>query len=262
MSDVVRVEVADRVATVSLNRPDKLNAMSTEVFEALLEAGRRVEADDDVRAVLLRGEGRAFSSGLDTSSFSTIGGDGGPAAFSRTIPRIQESFNVWARMRKPVVAAVQGYAFGAGLQLALAADLRLATADSMWSVYEITYGLVPDLGATQRLPRLVGTGRAKELIWTARKFSGEEAEAWGIVNRVVEAGSLDKEADDLARDLASRPPLAVAFAKELVDLAGTVSAEEGMTREGHAQLVCIFSNDTREAVAAAFEKRPGTYTGT
>jgi enoyl-CoA hydratase/carnithine racemase len=263
MTEVVRTEIDGRVAVVTLNRPDKLNAMSTEIFEAIGEAGRAIAGNSDVRAVLLRGEGRAFSSGLDLSSFGGGGGptDGSPAGLERSIPRIQASFNVWATMGKPVVAAVHGYALGAGLQLALAADLRLCAEGTTLSVFEITYGLVPDLGATQRLPRLVGPARAKELIWTARRFSAEEAEAWGVVNRVVPGDQMVKEARELCEDLASRPPLPIAFTKDLVNRAGLTTAEEGMAGEAHAQLVCLLSDDMREAVAAAFEKRPGSYAG-
>lgn len=267
MSEVVRLETSGGVATVTLNRPDKLNAMSPDVFEGLREAGLAVEADDDVRAVLLRGEGRAFSSGLDVSSFGSLGGGGGgdgeatAAGILPGIPRAQEGFNVWARMPKPVVAAVQGYAFGAGLQLALAADIRVAAEGTRWSVFEITYGLVPDLGATQRLPRLCGVGRAKELIWTARKFTSEEAERWGIVNRVVPADALGEESGELVRDLASRPPVPIGLSKGLVDRAGTVTAEEGMRGEASAQAICLASRDFREAVAAAFEERPGDFAG-
>lgn len=266
MSEVVQLETSEGVATVTLNRPDKLNAMSPEVFDGLREVGLAVEADDAVRAVLLRGEGRAFSSGLDISSFGTLGGgDGdGEATAARIlpgIPRAQEGFNVWARMPKPVVAAVQGYAFGAGLQLALAADIRVAAEGTRWSVFEITYGLVPDLGATQRLPRLCGVGRAKELIWTARKFTSSEAERWGIVNRVVPPDALETESGDLVRDLASRPPVPIGLSKGLVDRAGTVTAEEGMRGEASAQAICLSSRDFREAVAAAFEERPGDFAG-
>lgn len=266
MSEVVQLETSEGVATVTLNRPDKLNAMSPEVFDGLREVGLAVEADDAVRAVLLRGEGRAFSSGLDISSFGTLGGgDGdGEATAARIlpgIPRAQEGFNVWARMPKPVVAAVQGYAFGAGLQLALAADIRVAAEGTRWSVFEITYGLVPDLGATQRLPRLCGVGRAKELIWTARKFTSSEAERWGIVNRVVPPDALETESGDLVRDLASRPPVPIGLSKGLVDRAGTVTAEEGMRGEASAQAICLSSRDFREAVAAAFEERAGDFAG-
>jgi enoyl-CoA hydratase/carnithine racemase len=264
-SEVVRVDVRDRVATVSLNRPDKLNAVSPEVFDALYDAGKQVEADDDVRAVLVRGEGRAFCSGLDLASLQSFGqgnvrvsdrpqGDGAPGP--------QAGFAIWQTMSKPVVAAVHGYALGAGFQLALACDIRFAAEDAVMSVFEITYGLVPDLGGTQLLPRIVGPARAKELIWTAQRFSAADAEKWGIVNHVVANDKLADDARAFALDLASRPPLPIGFSKALVNKAGRIDLEEGLRGEIEAQIKCITSNDMREAVAAAFEKRAGTYTGT
>jgi enoyl-CoA hydratase/carnithine racemase len=263
---VVLVDIADRVATVTLNRPDKLNAVSPAVFDGLYEAGERIAADDEVRAVLIRGEGRAFCSGLDLASLQAFGSEdaagNGDNSGDRVPNRAQGGFSVWQRMSKPVVAAVQGYALGAGFQLALAADIRIAAEDAVMSVFEITYGLVPDLGGTQLLPRIVGPARAKELIWTAHRMSAEEALAWGIVNRVVPVARLEEEARTLVADLAARPPLPIRFTKELVEKAGKVPLEEGMRAEIEAQIRCITSNDMREAVAAAFEKRQGTYSGT
>lgn len=264
MNEVVRVEVADRVATVTLDRPDKLNAVSPAVFEGLHEAGRQVEADDEVRAVLIRGEGRAFCSGLDLASLQAFGsgeaGGGGNGQAASRDP--QAGWRIWQTMDKPVVAAVQGYALGAGFQLALAADIRFAAEDAVMSVFEITYGLVPDLGGTQFLPPIVGPAKAKELIWTAKRLSAQEALDLGIVNRVVPVDRLLDEARAFALDLASRPPMPIAFTKRIVNESARLSLEEGMRKEIEAQVTCITSNDMREAVAAAFEKRPGTYTGT
>jgi enoyl-CoA hydratase/carnithine racemase len=268
MSDVVRVDIADRVATVSLNRPDKLNAVSPEVFQGLFDAGTRISDDDEVRAVLLRGEGRAFCSGLDLGSLQGLGSANVPQASGngeRTeieIGTAQGGFAIWQQMDKPVVAAVQGYALGAGFQLALAADIRIAAEGAVMSVFEITYGLVPDLGGTQLLPLIVGPARAKELIWTAHRISTDEALQWGIVNRVVTPDRLEEEARAFALDLASRPPLPIRFTKSLVAKAGHVSLEDGMRGEIEAQIRCITSSDMKEAVAAAFEKRQGTYSGT
>lgn len=265
MSEVVRVEKDGHVAVVTLNRPDKLNAVSSEVFTGLSDAGDAVAGDPEVRAVVLRGEGRAFCSGLDLQSIGAIGSGGArqQANGDAGVPRDpQRGFRIWAEMPKPVVAAVQGYALGAGLQLALAADLRVGAEGAVWSVFEVTYGLVPDLGGTQLLPQLIGPSRAKELIWTARRFTSEEALDWGIVNSVVPAEALLDTAMGIARDLASRPPLPIAFAKELVALSGRVPLEEGMRREIELQMRCIASNDCKEAVAAAFEKREASYTGT
>jgi enoyl-CoA hydratase/carnithine racemase len=265
MSEVVRVEIAgDGVATVSLNRPDKLNAVSPAVFDGLAEAGRQVQADDTVRAVLLRGEGRAFCSGLDLSSLQGLGsgeapsGDGNGQVPARDP---QEGWRIWQTMDKPVVAAVQGYALGAGFQLALAADIRFAGEDAVMSVFEITYGLVPDLGGTQFLPPLVGPAKAKELIWTAKRIKADEALALGIVNQVVPNAELEATARAFAADLASRPPLPIRFTKAILGRSHE-SLEAGMRAEIEAQITCIRSNDMKEAVAAAFEKRAGSFTGT
>src|SRR5438309_917492 len=134
-------------------------------------------------------------------------------------------------------------------------DSRFASPDAVMSVFEITYGLVPDLGGTQLLPQLVGPARAKELIWTAKRFTADQAEAWGIVNHVTE--TLEDDARAFAHDLASRPPLPISFTKELVHESGRASLEEGHQRELMAQMKCLQSADMREAVAAAFEKREG-----
>jgi enoyl-CoA hydratase/carnithine racemase len=264
MSQVVRIERDGRVAVVSLNRPDKLNACSPEVFAGLAEAGEQVAGDPEVRAVLLRGEGRAFCAGLDLASLQSFGSGNVPTGNGDRAPSPQgtSGFTIWHTMRKPVVAAVQGYALGAGFQLALAADIRIAAEGAVMSVFEITYGLVPDLGGTQLLPRIVGPARAKELIWTAHRITTEEAERWGIVNRVVAPDALEDEARALAADLASRPPLPIGLAKGLVDQAGRITLEEGHRKELEAQMKCLTSSDMREAVAAAFEKREGSYTGT
>ena len=264
MSDVVTLERDGSVAIVSLNRPDKLNACSPAVFSGLRDAGVEIGSDDSVRAVLLRGEGRAFCAGLDTSALQAFGSGSVPASDNgdrSDEPLAVNGFTIWHEIRQPVVAAVQGYALGAGLQLALAADIRFAAPDAVFSVFEITYGLVPDLGGTQLLPQLVGPARAKELIWTAKRFTGEQAEAWGIVNHVVAAEELQDKAMAFAQDLASRPPLPIAFSKELVHLSGRITLEEGHQRELLAQAKCLQSADMREAVAAAFEKRQGSYSG-
>jgi enoyl-CoA hydratase len=268
MSEVVVVEVADRLATVSLNRPDKLNAVSPDVFDGLADAGARIAGDDEIRAVLIRGEGRAFCSGLDLSSlqgFASGGGSGsgGNGSSGDGVPRDpQAGWRIWQAMDKPVVAAVQGYALGAGFQLALAADIRFAAEDAVFSVFEITYGLVPDLGGTQFLPPIVGPAKAKELIWTAKRLNAQEALDLGIVNHVVPNDRLTDEARAFALDLASRPPLPIRCTKRIVNDSFRDALEEGMRREIEAQAKCITSNDMKEAVAAAFEKRPGTYTGT
>ncbi|HVL80425.1 MAG TPA: enoyl-CoA hydratase-related protein [Actinomycetota bacterium] len=260
MTEVVRLDVRGRVATVTLNRPDRLNAMTPEVFAALGRAGERIGADREVRAVLIEGEGRAFSSGLDLTSFGSFNGASAPQV-AAAVAVAQSGFRVWSRIPQPVVAAVHGYALGAGFQLALAADLVVASTDAVFGMLEINYGLVPDLGGTHRLPARIGPARAKELIWTGRRIDASIAEAWGIVNRLVEPAELAGAARELVADLASRPPVPVAHAKRLVDAAARADVQTAMDGEAAAQVECLMSKDMLEAVGAAFEKRAGEYHG-
>jgi enoyl-CoA hydratase/carnithine racemase len=248
--------VADGVATVALNRPEVLNAMDRDVFHELYQAGERAATDPGVRAVVVTGRGRAFSSGLDTSIFAA-GGD--PRSID--IATLQRSFTIYEQMPKPTIAAVGGLALGGGLQLAIACDLRVAAGDAELAVLEVAWGIVPDLGGTQRLPRLVGVGRAKEMVMTARRVSAAEALGWGLVNRVVPREALDAEAVSWARELAAGPPLTLAAGKALVSGALDVSVSAGLEREIVRQRRLLASADFIEAVSARIAKRRPDFKG-
>ena len=254
----VRYEVDGAVAVVSIDRPEKLNAMNLAVFDGLTAAAARAAADPEVRAVVVRGEGRAFSSGLDTSIFAE-GLSGTPGEID--VARLQRAFTVFEELPVPTVAAVRGICYGGGIQLAAACDLRVVSDDAQLSVYELRWAIIPDLGGTQRLPRLVGLGRAKEMILTARIVPGSEAYAWGLANRCVPADRVDEEALELARTLAGGPPLALAAAKRLAATALDLPVHEGLRREAAAQRRMLLSGDFREAVTAAFEKRAPAFRG-
>ena len=249
----VRYEVDGGVALVKIDRPDVLNAIDQDVFFGLRDAAERAAADPDVRAVVLTGEGRAFSSGLDTSLFAS--GIGGGSPLTLDIGALQHCFTVYETMPKPTIAAVGGLALGGGIQLAAACDLRVAGDDAELAVYEIRWGIIPDLGGTQRLPRLIGLGRAKELVMTGRKIRAEEALAWGLVNRVVPRDRLLDEAIGWARELAAGPPLAVAAAKRLAAGAFDAPLLTGLEREAMINRRLLATEDFREAVMARFEKR-------
>jgi len=254
----VRYDVDGGVAVVSIDRPDKLNAMNLAVFDGLTAAAERAAADPAVRAVVVRGEGRAFSSGLDTSIFSQgLGGVPGEI----DVARLQRAFTVFEELPVPTVAAVRGICYGGGIQLAAACDLRVVSDDAQLSVYELRWAIIPDLGGTQRLPRLIGLGRAKEMILTARIVLGAEAYAWGLANRCVPPERVDAEAIDLARSLAAGPPLALAAAKRLATTALDLPVHDGLRREAAAQRRILLSDDFREAVQAAFEKRAPAFRG-
>lgn len=241
---VVEVSYSGPRADLRLNRPDVLNAMSIEVFDALSVAADEIAAQDGIEVVVVSGEGRSFSSGIDLASLGEVSGT--PAEM---IARAQAGFRKIAALRMPTIAAVQGHAFGAGLQLALMCDLRVVTEDASLGLLEMRYGLIPDLGGSTRLPQLVGAGRAKRMIWLAERIDGLGAERIGVAELVVPAGELSSTVDDLAAKLAAPPHVAKRQAKKLADGAHLVSQADGMDAEATAQIECMTSPEFPEAVA-------------
>jgi enoyl-CoA hydratase/carnithine racemase len=262
MSDRVVVSIEDGVADVRLNRPEKINALDGPMFQALVETGEQLKADPSVRAVVLSGSGRGFCAGLDFGSFQAMAGDGPGLTISGDRPdRItnpgQQAAYVWTEMPAPVIVAVHGVALGGGCQIALAGDIRIVAPDAQFSVLEIRWGLTPDMTGTQMLPRLVGLDVAKELTFTGRMVSGTEAVSLGLATRVS-----DNPYDDalaLAREIAAKNPHAVRGAKELLNLAGTVSLADGFKAEERAIKSLIGSHNQVEAVKAFFDKRPPVF---
>jgi enoyl-CoA hydratase/carnithine racemase len=256
----VRVEVSDHIATVTLTRPDKHNALDQAMFEAIIEAADEVGSAQGVRAVVLHGEGPSFSSGLDIASMmsSDQGLDGLLDRLRDDPPNwFQRAAYDWVRVPVPVIAAIHGACFGGGLQIALGADIRIATPDARLSVMEIRWGLIPDMSITRTLPRLVGIDIAKELTYTGRVFSGEEAASIGVVTH-VEADPL-AAAQTLATEIAAKSPDAVRGAKRLYDDAWTGSPDETLALEASTQLGLIGSQNQLAAVAAGVTKQPADF---
>jgi enoyl-CoA hydratase/carnithine racemase len=254
----VRYEVAGQVATVTLDRPEKLNAMDRQMLGELEAAAASAAGDPTVRAVVVTGAGRAFSSGLDVAEFAAMSD---PAAAERVVADLQRAISAVELLPKPVVAAVNGLAFGGGLQLAIACDLRLASDRAEFASMEMRWAIVPDMGGTERLPRLVGLGRAKELIFTGRPVGADEALRIGLVNRVVPAHDLATEAAELAGGLAAGPTLALGLAKQALNQAFERSTAEGMEAARRAQRRTVASADHAEAKAAFAERRPPRFGG-
>jgi len=251
---------------VRLNRPDKLNAVDAAMFSGLVEAGETLKADTSVRAVVLSGEGRGFCSGLDFASFQAMG-SGDMGASLGDVPRRdegritnvgQQSAYVWTELPVPVIAAIHGPALGAGFQIALAADIRFIAPDAKMSVLEIRWGLVPDMTGTQMLPRLVGLDVAKELAFTGRMISGEEAVDLGLATHL--ADDPRAAALELARDIASKSPHAVRGVKKLLNMAGQVPLADGFKAEERTMGSLIGSPNNVEAIAAYFDNRPPVFT--
>lgn len=273
MSDRVTVSIDAGIARVTLDRPDKINALDTAMFQAIAEAGAAVAADDSVRAVVLSGSGRGFCAGLDFSSFQAMASGGGSDADGDTSPdeartddlgpigstegRIthlgQQVAHVWQEVPVPVIAAVHGVALGGGCQIALGADIRICTPDARFSVLEIKWGLIPDMTGTWMLPRLVGLDVAKELTFTGRMVSGTEAVDLGLATRVSDDPLA--AATELAAEIAAKSPDAVRAAKRLLNQSGSVPIAQQFADERTEIGRLIGSPNQVEAVMAGFEDR-------
>ena len=263
MAERVSVLIDNGVADVRLNRPEKMNAIDAAMFEALVDAGKRVTANRAVRAVVLSGEGRAFCAGLDFASFTGMltPDRGARNLVARTDGSVanyaQRAAYVWQEVPVPVIAAVHGVAFGGGLQIALGADIRVVAPDTQLSVMEIKWGLIPDMSGTQTLRHLVRLDVAKELTFTGRIVSGAEAVTLGLATRVSAAPR--DEAFTLARDIAGKSPDAIRAGKRLLNAAPLSRVADGLKLEETLQLSLIGSPNQLEAVQANLEKRPPVF---
>ena len=273
MSDRVIVSIADGIADVRLNRPDKRNALDGAMFQAIAEAGERLKTESGVRVVVLSGEGASFCAGLDFASMQAISGgpdesqsddaprssEGNPGSMEegRITHLGQQVAWVWQEVPVPVIAAVHGHALGGGIQIALGADIRFVHPDTQLSVREVHWGLVPDMSGTHTLSTLVRPDVAKELIFTARVFNGSEAGELGIATHVTDDPYGD--AMDLAREIAARSPGAVRGSKELVNRVTRDRAADQFAAERAVIGAQIGSPNQVEAVRAGFEKRTPTF---
>ncbi len=266
----VTVAVKDGVADVRLNRPEKLNALDQAMFDALVETTEKLSADPSIRAVVLSGEGRGFCAGLDFSSFQSMAsqptaGEGTRSGVSRLGDRpegrianhAQQAAYGWTDLAVPVIAAVHGVALGGGFQIALGADLRIVAPDAQLSVLEIRWGLIPDMTGTFMLRQLVGIDVAKELTFTGRMVSGEEAVKLGLATHLSE--NPRAEALELAGRIAASSPDAIRAAKRLLNQSGRVPVQQQFLDESREMGALIGSPNQVEAVTAYFEKRPPVF---
>jgi enoyl-CoA hydratase/carnithine racemase len=245
------------VATLRLNRPDKLNALSPASFTCLRQQLAEATADDDVAVIVLRGQGRAFAAGADIKSYVDLS----EAGFRDLIDHAREVVDQFARCPKPIVAVVRGFALGGGFELVLACDLVVAATNARFGLPEARLGLLPGGGGTQRLPRLVGRLRANELIMTRRILTAEEAHAWGLVNRVCPEAELEQTLATLVGEVLGSAPQARALAKRLVAEAEEHDLAEGLTIERDLTAALIQTPDGREGVAAFVAKREPRFGG-
>lgn len=248
-----------KVSVLYLSRPEVLNAMNTTMFT---ELGKALEelSDENTRCLVITGEGRAFSSGLDLSSFSSLS-KVTTSVFRKSISAFQKPFLAIENFHCPVIAAIKGPALGGATELALACDIRFAERDAVMGLLELKYGIIPDLGSCRRLARLIGPGLAKELIFTARAVNAEEALEIGFIEHISEDGKSLSDALDLAEKLAKGPYLAIGLAKLAVNRCLDLPSETAADIENLAQTICITSNDHMRAVASALGNEEADYQG-
>ncbi|WP_299024087.1 crotonase/enoyl-CoA hydratase family protein [uncultured Sulfitobacter sp.] len=258
----VSVTYKDHIAHVRLTRADKMNAVDQDMITAVIAAGNEVAASD-ARAVVVSGEGKAFCAGIDISGLSgMIGKDPAELLMPRThgdgtTNQWQEFAMVWSRMDIPVIAAVHGVCFGAGIQLALGADIRIASPDAKFAVMEMKWGIVPDMGGMVLLPRLVRSDVLRRMTYTAEPVGAEQAERWGLVTEIADDPMAAAQA--LAETIAGKSPSAIRAAKRLIDVAETADAVTVLDAESREQVELIGKPHQMEVVAAAFGKRAAVF---
>lgn len=248
----------DGIATITLNRPEAANALSLQMLCELHEAIGEIRFDRFVRCVIVTGAGeKAFCAGADLKERAGMD----TTQVRKTVSLIRGNLNDLESLPQPVIAAVNGAAFGGGTELALACDIRVASEQAKFGLTETSLGIIPGAGGTQRLPRLIGKGRAKELIFTARRIDAKEALAIGLVEYVVPAGALLDKALEIAGQIVRNAPVALAQAKYAIDRGYEVDLHTGLAIEMNAYEVTIPTKDRLEGLRAFREKRAPRYTG-
>jgi len=251
-------EKSEGIATITLNRPEALNAFSKEVVDEVLQALQDVRNDENIRVVVLTGAGeRAFSAGADIKAMKGMN-----ALKARELSLMGEKLcRAFEDSEKPVIAALNGYALGGGLEVAMSCDLRIASETSRMGQTEINIGLIPGWGGTQRLTRLIGRTKAKELIYTGKMIDARTAEQLGIVNMVVPADKFRETVRQFALDLATKAPVALRVAKSLIDKGAEIGLDSALALEREGFGVVASTDDLQEGVSAFMEKRKPDFKG-
>ncbi|HKW05634.1 MAG TPA: enoyl-CoA hydratase-related protein [Nitrososphaerales archaeon] len=243
----------DGVAKITINRPEVKNALSVRSNEELFAALKDAESDDNIRVVIITGSGDSFCAGMDVKDAQKMTTQS--QTYVSRSEAARESRRFMTRMRKPIIAAINGYALGGGLELAMYCDLRIATKTALMGLVETSIGMVPGNGGTQRLPRLVGMGKAKEMIFLAKRITGEEAEKLGLVNRAIDQNQFWNVVDEITGSIKERAPLAIAYAKAAMNRVWESGLEDGLMFENYYSSLNYASEDREEGFRAFLEKR-------
>lgn len=251
-------EARNGIALVTINRPEQLNCFDFETLNKLDEIIEEIKFNKDIRAVIITGAGdKAFSAGADLKERRTLN----EQEVRKNVFKIRDVFTKIEELPQPTIAAINGYAFGGGLELALVCDFRYALKSAKVGLTEVSWAIIPGAGGTQRLSRLIGVAKAKELILTARKIDAKTAYEYGILNKVVETGELQASVISLAEEILKNGPLAVAQAKYAINYGSNVDLKTGLAIESKAYEVIIPTKDRVEALEAFKEKRPPKFMG-
>jgi enoyl-CoA hydratase len=252
----IKLEVNEGVGVVTLNRPEKRNALDFETWDEIRDVFREIKKNDNIHVVILTGAGgKAFASGADIGSLrdrsmiSQMNSETNDILFEITV------------LPKPVIAAIDGFALGGGCELSMACDIRIATEKSKLGQPEVGLGIIPGGGGTQRLQRLVGIGKAKELIFTGAIIDAKEAERIGLVERVVADGTVVEEAMQMARQILKKGPVAVSLAKAAINVGSNVDLYSGLHFERYSQTIAFATDDKHEGTSAFLEKRAAEFKG-
>jgi enoyl-CoA hydratase/carnithine racemase len=250
--ETVAYKEQDGILHVKLNRPDKRNAVNQQLISDVTQCFAEVATLPSVQVVLLSGEGKCFSAGTDLTSFQA----GGSAAdVRRFVRRFQKMFNEIELLEKVVIAVMHGYCYGAAMELALACDLRICSEETLFNIPEVDMGIVPDGGGSQRLPRVIGLGRAKELILTSKTIDAQKAEKWGLVNEVVKLQDLESTGIAWAKDVTRNGLVGVGLAKRNIDLSMNMSISDGLENAGFAQSLCFSDPSFLKRIEQRFQDK-------
>lgn len=261
-SQLILTEKNDGLMTVTLNRPDKRNAINMDMGRALKDAFIEAVDDKTIRLVVLRGAGKCFCAGIDFNMLAELNAKFPTAPqFRFHLNEIQELFTVMERLEKPVIALLHNYTYGMGTEMALAVDFRIAAPDTLMGIQEVELGLIPDVGGTTRLTRLAGVALAKEMIMTARVLNAQEAFNAGLINEITEQDGLDAALARWKERIEGCAPLAVGVAKKLIDRCAHMDKQSFMELEGLAQSTLLQTSDVQEGVMARIQKRKPIFKG-
>ena len=261
MTDIL-YETQDQIAVITFNRPEVLNVFRRSMFQTLLDLFEKIEKDDSIRAILLTGAGRAFSAGIDLDEVSHLFDGTMTMEQARAeLNEMQELTRRMVNMPKPIISAINGVAVGVGAEVAISSDLRIASQMASFEFAEVKRGLFETNGVMHRLPRLIGMGRAAQVMLTGERISAQSAMDMGLVTRVLPTEMLMREALEIARSLAANAPISMRLVKQVLHKSYDLDLESGMQLETEGTLKCIASEDLKEGVTAFLEKRVPVYKG-